>query len=165
VRLVFCALAVSCGGASTLQPGGGQLDFNINGIAFHVSSGAAVSSSALTLYLTDQPDTCLALRNAKNGNPPVGIYTRLALRVAAAADGTTRANVVSSSTPGPGQAAGGLTRMQGGQQTASVDAANGSVTWTLDAKGNATLVSIDAGFAGTADRLAASGLSLPACSL
>lgn len=160
-----CALAASCGAGSALGPGGGPLQFTIAGVAFQASSGAAsVPSGVLTFDITDQPDTCTALRNSRTGNPPIGIYTRFELRVAPGSDGSARATVVPpGAAPAAGQAMGGLARMQGGQKTDSIDAADGTVQWTLDGSGNATLVSVDVGFAGTSDRLAAGGLYLPAC--
>jgi hypothetical protein len=165
---VLAAFALSCGGGSAGAPSPDALAFTIQGMSLRLSSGAAaISSGVLTLYVSDQIDTCTALRNAKTGNPPIGIYTVLALHVAAGSDGSTHATVVAPTPlPGPGQAAGTLARSQGGHQAASLDAADGTVSWTLDARGSATIRAMDVGFSGTADRLAASALPpLPACSL
>jgi hypothetical protein len=136
------------------------LDFNIGGIAFHISDGAAVTSGgALTLYFSDQPNACAAFQNI-----PVGTATTLALKIAAESDGTTRATIVARKlAPAPGEAVGGLSRATGGVQNASIDAANGSIAWTQNANGTITMTALDAGFAGTADRLGTYGLTFSPC--
>jgi hypothetical protein len=129
---------------------------------FHLSSGAAVTSAGvLELHLSDQPDTCQALIYV-----PVGTATTLSLRVAPAADGTTQAAVVAPRpVPGAGEAVGGLRRATGGVQSASIDAADGTVAWTPSASGVVTVTSIDVGFAGAAGRVATGPLTLPPCSI
>jgi hypothetical protein len=136
------------------------LDFNIAGIAFHISDGAAVTAGgALTLYFSDQPSACAAFQHV-----PVGTATTLALKIAAQSDGTTRATIVARKpAPSPGEAVGGLSRATGGVQNVSIDTANGSIAWTQNANGTISLTALDAGFAGTADRLATYGVTLSPC--
>jgi hypothetical protein len=136
------------------------VDFTIGGLAFHVSSGAvATAGGVLTLYLTDQPDGCLAIAFT-----PMGTATIFQLGVAAAADGTTSATVVApKSAPAPGEAVGKLVRATRGVTDESFDAANGSVSWTANADGSVTIGSLDVGFAGAAGRLTTGGLTVPHC--
>ncbi len=158
---VAAALAVACSG-----PGGGPagfsgpVDFTIGGLEFHVASGAAATvGGALTLYLTDQPDGCLAITYA-----PVGTATVFSLAVAAAADGSTRATVVPiKPAPAPGEAVGSLQRTIGGVPGAILDAADGSVSWTTNADGSVTIELLDVGFVGAAGRLTTGGLTIPGC--
>jgi hypothetical protein len=132
----------------------------------HFSSGAAaVVGGVLTFYLVDLPSACSVVGNVRNGNPPVGSLTTLTLRATARNDGTTQATVVGTTpVPGPGQAAGGLVRILGGTRTDSFDLVDGSVAWTVDSSGNATISSLDLGF-GASGRITTHDLYLPACSL
>ncbi len=161
-RRAWIALALAaCSGSST-GPGTvpGPVDFTIGGLEFHVASGAvAMVGGVLTLYLTDQPDGCLAVTYT-----PVGRTTIFSLGVAAAADGTTRATVVAPKpAPAPGEAVGNLRRATGGVPDASLDAADGSVSWTANADGSVTIDSLDVGFAGASGRLTTGGLTIPRC--
>jgi hypothetical protein len=128
---------------------------------FHVSSGAAVTSGGvLGLYLSDQPDTCLAITLV-----PRGTATVFSLAVVPGSDGSTRAAVVPPKlAPGPGEAVGGIRRATGGVPDASLDAADGTVAWTTDASSFVTVTSVDVGFAGAAGRIATGPLTLPPCS-
>ncbi len=159
-RASIVMLALSCGVSSgRTAADSGPLDFTLGGIAFHISDGAAVSSAgALTFYLSDQPNACAAFQHV-----PVGTATTFALQVAAQADGTTRATVVAKPSPAAGEATGGLTRATGGVKNASLQAASGTVQWTANADGSFTIVAIDVGFAGTADRMTTGGLTLQPC--
>jgi hypothetical protein len=161
--LALAAALAGCGSSPSggvPDAGGPPLEFAIGGLVFRVSSGTAVRTGGLlALYLTDQPDTCLAVSLV-----PVMTVTTFSLRVAAAADGTTRAAVVAPKpAPGAGEAVGGLVRATGGARSASLDAANGSVAWAENANGTVTITSLDVGFTGAADRLTTGGLSLPPC--
>ena len=161
MRRLAALLLCACGVSSSRGPtDAGPLDFNINGIPFHISDGTAVTSGgALTLYFSDQPDACLAFQNV-----PVGTATTLALKIAAQSDGTARATIVARKpASSPGEAVGGLSRATAGVQNASVDAANGSIAWTQNANGTISLTALDAGFAGTSDRLATYGVTLSPC--
>ena len=154
-------LALACDANYRRTPSdAGPVDFNINGLSFHISDGAAVNSGgALTFYLSDQPNACAAFRNV-----PVGTATTFSLRVVPQSDGTTRASVVAKSVPSAGEATGGIVRATGGVKNASLDASSGSVAWTANSDGSYTIGALDAGFAGTADRLVTWGLTLASCS-
>ena len=160
--ILTSVLACSCGTASSAPDGGPTppVDFTIGAISFHISSGAAqIRGSVVVLTLSDQLDTCAALAFT-----PVGRATMLSLKVAAATDGTNRATVVAPKlAPAPGEAVGAIVRATGGREDARADAVSGSVAWTLDSAGAATVTSIDVGFAGTSDRLTTHGLNLPHC--
>lgn len=155
-------LSCSClsGGAGS-PDGGPAVDFTVQGLQFHVSSGAAVTSSAgaLTLYLSDQPNACDAIRNL-----PARTAIAFSLRVAAQADGTTRAAVVPrKAAPAAGEAMGGLSQTTGMTQNASIDAKDGAVAWTAQADGSVYISALDVGFAGTADRITTGQLTLARC--
>ena len=154
---LFCLAA--CDMPGHRDTGGPPVDFTIAGLSFHLSSGAAVvSSGGLAFYLSDQADTCLAISLV-----PVGTATTFSLHITPPADGPTQATVVARTTPAAGEAVGGLVRATGGKQEASVAAANGTVSWTANSDGSFAITAIDVGFAGTTDRLATYGLTLPAC--
>jgi hypothetical protein len=172
--LLVAAIACGCDTAGAAPPAdGGAVDFSVGGLSIHFASGAAaVVGGVLTLYLIDLPAACTTVRNVRLGNPPLGALTMLTVRVAAPAESgaTATATVIAPTlVPGPGHAAGSLVRTlnaQGGSQTtASFDLATGTIAWTTDSSGNATLTSLDLGFAGTSDRISTQGLYLPACSL
>ena len=155
-------LSCSCLAGGAGAPDGGPLvDFTIHGLQFHVSSGAAVTSSAgaLTLYLSDQPNACDAIRNL-----PARTAIAFSLRVAAQADGTTRATVVPrKAAPAAGEAVGGLSQTTGTTGNASIDANDGAVAWIARADGSVFISTVDVGFAGTADRLTTGQLTLARC--
>jgi hypothetical protein len=158
LALLFFALC-ACDTPGHRDTGGPRVDFVIAGITFHASSGAAVSSSGgLAFYLSDQPDTCLAL-----GLVPVGTAITFSLHINPPADGTTQATVVAKTTPAAGEANGSLQRATGGKPDTTIAAANGSVAWTANTDGSVGINSLDVGFTGTADRLTTSGLTLAHC--
>jgi len=161
-RAVLLLLCCACG---TAKPGGGSgdagpVDFTIGTIALHAGSGAAVQGSGLlTLYLSDQPDTCSAIHAV-----PVMTATTFSLRIAPPGDGSNHASVVApKATPAPGEATGTLTVATGGVKKNSEDAADGSVGWVVNSDGSVALTTLDVGFAGTADRLSTYGLFLASC--
>ena len=139
---------------------GGNLDFVIGGVALRVSSGTArTEGGALALYLTDQPDACLAITQI-----PTGSSTVFKLVVSAGADGSTAAEVIAASgTPPPGRAVGALSVASGGTITGQRMATSGTVSWTPNPSGSTTIVALDVGFADTADRLSVAGLTVPSC--
>lgn len=160
-RLWFLWLLAACARDNTLRDGGpDDLDFTIGDIEFHVASGTArVEGSALGLYLTDQPDACMAIRQV-----PTGSYTVFGLRVAAQLDGTRSAIVIPSQVvPAPGQASGALDALTSGVRTGGHAASDGAVTWKANADGTTTILSLDVGFDGTSDRLQAAMLTIPSC--
>jgi hypothetical protein len=138
----------------------GGLDFDLGGIPFRIASGAArLEGQALALYLTDQPDGCLAITQI-----PVGPATIFTLRVAPELDGTRSASVVQRQiAPLPGQAMGGLATLTGGVPTGGLDAIDGTVTWRDNPDGTTTIVTLDVGFVGTPDRLRGAEWRIPAC--
>lgn len=173
VRAGTCLALAAALGAGACTPSGGSwrdggqpVDFTIAGMRFHVSDGAVSASGGnLVFYLSDQPDACLAVIAI-----PVGTAMLLTLRVSPPPGGATAATVVPPNpapplppSPSPGQAMGGLVRATGGVPDASVDAANGSLAWTVNGDGSVTLTTIDVGFAGTTDRLTSWGLRLRPC--
>jgi hypothetical protein len=134
-------------------------------MSFHIASGATViAGGVVTLSLSDQADTCATLINAKRGNPPVGTWTVLSLNAAPGVDGSTTAQVIATNTPtpSPGKVAGALRRSEGNTQLASLNAADGTVSWTLDATNDST-ITLDVGFAGTPDRINTYGIFLNQC--
>jgi len=158
LALAIAACSEASGGPGNGSPG--PVDFTVGGMTFHVSSGAvATVGGVLTLFLTDQPDGCLAITYT-----PVGTATVFSLGVAPAADGTTSATVVSPRpVPAAGEAVGKLVRATHGVPDAGFDAADGSVSWTANADGSVTIVSLDVGFAGVPGRLSTGGWTIPRC--
>lgn len=159
--------AAACGTLGGAFPDGGQpVDFTIAGLTFHVSDGAVSTSGGnLVFYLSDQPDACLAVQLT-----PVGTAMLFTLVVSPPPGGTTSATVVPpvpapplQPSPAPGQAMGGLVQATGGFVKASVNAADGSVSWVANGDGSVTITAIDVGFAGTTDRLTTYSLRLRAC--
>jgi len=157
--LAVAAALAACGDGTGTDPGGGPT-VTIGGVTFHLSSGGSLRrGGALTLYVTDQVDTCSAL-----GAVPRGTMVTFQLAVAPRSDGTLAAAVVAGKgAPGAGEAVGGLSVATGGTVTATREASDGSVAWTVDGNGAVTIATLDVGFAGTADRLQASGLRLASC--
>jgi len=157
--LALAAALAACGDGTGRDPGGGPTVM-IGGVSFHLSSGGSLRrGGGLTLYVTDQVDTCSAI-----GAIPRGTVVTFQLAVAPRGDGTLAAAVVAGkSAPGPGEAVGGLSVATGGTVTATREASDGSVAWTADGTGAVTIATLDVGFAGTADRLQASGLRLASC--
>jgi hypothetical protein len=158
--------AGACSNSGGSWPDGGQpVDFTIAGLEFHVSDGAVGTSGGnLVFYLSDQPDACMAVIAI-----PVGTAMLFTLHVSPPA-GASSATVVPPSPPpplpplpSPGQAMGGLVRATGLVQNESVDAASGTVAWTVNGDGSVTITTIDVGFAETAGRLATYGLRLRPC--
>jgi hypothetical protein len=149
LRLVLCALLAGCALDHQLPDGGFGVEVTIGGIQLRAASaGARAGGSSLTLYLTDQPDACLATSQI-----PVGRATIFELKVAPPSGGT--ATVV------PGE--GDLTVQVGGLKTSGYDASDGSVTWTVNGDGTYTIATMDVGFAGTGDRLRLANLVLLPC--
>ncbi len=160
MRAALIALVLlACDTPGHPQTGGPPVDFTIAGIAFHISSGAVVTSGgALTFYLSDQPDTCAAIINQ-----PVGTTTTLTLHVSPPADGSTTVTIVDKAVAAAGEAVGSLVRATGGNPGATVTAASGTVSWTANADRSYALTNIDLGFAGTTDRVTTYGLLLAPC--
>jgi hypothetical protein len=142
------ALACGCAADHTRSGDGGVLDLEIDGIAFRLSSGGAVTArGALVLYLTDQPDACAAITHI-----PAGRATVFRLEVGAAAG---------SSSIAPG--AGDLRVSAAGVDEQKLEVSDGTVAWSTNADGTVSVAQLDVGFVGTTDRLRATGLQLEAC--
>ncbi len=155
--------ALSCrpSDATPVPVATGPVDFQIDGIAFRLSSAAnTLESGVLTLHLTSHVDTCAALAGT-----PTLTTVYLTLAVAPAADGTTAATVVTGKlVPGPGEAVGGIVQQTSGATDRSFAASDGTVTWTVAANGTTVTVdTIDVGFAGASGRVTTSGVVLPRC--
>jgi hypothetical protein len=162
LRTVLCLLALgACARDHRLADAGpGELDFEIGDIDFHVASGTArVEGTALGLYLTDQPDACLAITRL-----PTGSYTVFRLGVVPRADGVREATVaLLARPPAPGEAVGAIGTYLGPERTGGHDADSGTVSWRPNDDGTTTLLSVDVGFAGVAGRIAAQMLTVPGC--
>jgi len=139
---------------------GGNDEFTVGSLDFHVSSGTArIAGGVLGFFLTDQPDACQAITSA-----PAQPTVVLSVRAVAQVDGTTMASVVAPRpTPLPGQAGGSLVRQVSGTTTASYDTATGSVSWSLDSDGRYAIPAIDVGFADVSGRVTLSGLRVGVC--
>ena len=159
-RIWLVWLLAACARDNMLRDGAPGLDFTIGEIDFHVASGAArVEGSVLGLYLTDQPDACMAITQV-----PTGSYTVFGLRVASQVDGTRSATVIPSQTvPAPGQASGALDALTAGVRTDGHAAFDGAVMWKANQDGTTTILSMDVGFEGIGDRLQATMLTVPSC--
>lgn len=172
-RLVALAAALAlsaCGDSSYVPPvpPGGPLDFTIDGLDFHISSGGFIrSGQQFTLFFTNQPNTCTAVLLI-----PQQIFLSLMLKVSPPADGTSTATIGAPSPvvfPPNGKAGGQLSRLAPSQSPPFqlpmqvVDSSGGTVTWQLNADGTITVVLLDMDFAGTTDRLVTRYLTIPPC--
>jgi hypothetical protein len=149
-------------------PPGGPLDFTIDGLSFHISSGGFIrSGQQFTIYFTDQPNTCTAVLLI-----PQQIFLSLLLKVSPPSDGTSTATIGAPSPvvyPPSGMAGGQLSKLapslsppyQVAQQV--VASASGTVTWQANADGTITVLLLDMGFTGTTDRLVTHSLTIPPC--
>jgi hypothetical protein len=156
------ALSACSTPATPADFGSGQkVDFTIGGITFHAASGGHLVAGAVRrLFLTDTSDTCSTI-----GGVPRMRTTTFELQVAATASGATTASVVAPKlVPGPGEAVGSIKVTVGTTTETSMDASDGTVSWTASTDGTVTITAIDVGFAGTGDRLTTGGLVLLDCS-
>ena len=150
------------------DPVGGPLDFTIDGLSFHISSGGFLrSGQQFTIYFTDQPNTCTAVLLI-----PQQIFLSLLLKVSPPGDGTSTATIGAPSPvvfPPNGKAGGALSKLAPSQsppfQVAQqvVDSSGGTVTWQLNVDGTITVVLLAMDFAGTTDRLVTHYLTIPPC--
>lgn len=156
------ALALALAGCGAGPVVGSQVGptFTVGTLTFRVASAGVVRGAGeLTLWLTDQPDTCLAIVAT-----PSGTATYLSLRVAPPASGPTAAAVVAPKAfPAPGEALGRLERRQAGVPGAAYDTADGSLAWTANQDGSLALDAFDVGFSGAAERMTGGGLLLRPC--
>lgn len=146
----------------------GPLDFTIDGLSFHISSGGIFrSGQQFTLFFTDQPNTCTAVLLI-----PQQIFLSLLLKISPPADGTFQATIGLPSPavyPPSGKAGGALSQLQPSLTppfqvaTKVVDSADGTVTWQANTNNTMTIVGLDMGFAGTTDRLKTAYLTVPFC--
>lgn len=147
---------------------GGPVDFIIDGLSFHISSGGFIrSGQQFTIFFTDQPNACTAVLLI-----PQQIFLSLMLKVSPPADGTSTATIGAPSPvvfPPNGKAGGQLSRLAPSQSPPFqlpmqvVDSSGGTVTWQLNADGTITVVLLDMDFAGTTDRLVTRYLTIPPC--
>lgn len=160
LALAAALTLASCGNPGSAHGRGRGPDFVIGGIPVTLSSGAAFAAAGgAALYVSDQVDTCLAVLQV-----PTMTVTLFQLQVAAQADGTTAATVVARKpAPAPGEAVGGISVSTGGTPSATLDASDGAVAWTANPDRTLMVTALDVGFAGTSDRLVASGLLLQPC--
>ena len=160
---VTLALAASaCGDPAprgTPSPG---IDFTVKGVPYHLGTGTVERSGALLkLYLSDQPDTCFAVSFT-----PVGRMSLLEIDVAPPASGPNVATVAGggvATVPAPGQAVATLRTSVQGTILSSIDAAGGTISWTVNADRSLTIDTLDLTFAGTTDGLAAASQTIPPC--
>lgn len=150
------------------DPVGGPVDFTIDGLSFHISSGGFIrSGQQFTIFFTDQPNACTAVLLI-----PQQIFLSLMLKVSPPADGTSTATIGAPSPvvfPPNGMAGGQLSRLAPSQSPPFqlplqvVDSSGGTVTWQLNADGTITVVLLAMDFAGTPDRLVTHYLTIPPC--
>jgi hypothetical protein len=150
------------------EPVGGPVDFTIDGLSFHISSGGYIrSGQQFTIYFTDQPNTCTAVLLI-----PQQIFLSLLLKVSPPADGASAATIGPPSLniyPPSGKAGGALSQLQPSMSppfqvaTQVVDSAGGTVTWQMNTDGTLTVVLLAMDFAGTTDRLVTHYLTIPPC--
>ena len=162
--------ASACGSPSNtpVVPIGGPVDFTIDGLSFHISSGGIYTSGQqFTLYFTNQPNTCTAVALI-----PQQIFLSLALKISPPADGTFTASIGSPSPvvfPPSGQAGGTLSQLEPlvgppyQVATKVLASTDGSVSWQANADGRVTITRLDMGFAGTPDRVKFVNLTVPIC--
>ena len=162
-------LAMSaCGQGSTPPPPvGGPVDFTIDGLSFHMSSGGIFTNGQqFTLFFTDRPDTCSAVALI-----PQFTFLSLELKISPPADGSRTATIGLPSPivfPPSGQAGGNLlqlTVVNVNQQVVlkDVPSASGTVTWRPNSNGTVTITLLDMGFGGTPDRIRSVDLTVPLC--
>jgi hypothetical protein len=165
------ALAASACGTppyTPVIPVGGPVDFTIDGLSFHISSGGVFTSGQqFTVFFTNQPDTCTAV-----GLIPQQIFLSLALKISPPADGARTASIGPPSPivfPPSGTAGGTLSQLQplAGPPyqvaTKVLASTDGSVAWQANASGSVTITRLDMGFAGTPDRVTFVNLTVPIC--
>jgi hypothetical protein len=148
---------VACAKDNKSRDGGG-LEFEVAGIHLRVGSGTWREESGgavLGLYLTDQPDACLAVTQV-----PVGMSTVLTLRVAGEGEAVV---LQRTGDPAAGEGTGVLRSATGATETAKVIAVDGTVSWRRNVDGTTTILSMDLGFADTDERIAATMLTMPRC--
>lgn len=168
--LAAVLVASACGTPSD-TPGvsvGGPVDFTIDGLSFHISSGGVYrSGQQFTLYFTNQPNTCVAVAVI-----PQQIFLSLALKISPPADGTFTASIGPPSPivyPPSGLAGGTLSQLEPlvgppyQVATKVLPSADGSVSWQANADGSVTITRLDMGFAGTPDRVKFVLLTVPVC--
>ena len=170
VALASALALAACADPPYVPPesGGGPLDFTIDGLSFHISSGGYIRSGQLfTIYFTDQPYTCTAVLLI-----PQQVFLSLLLKVSPPADGASTATIGPPSLniyPPSGKAGGALSQLQPSLSppyqvaTQVVDSASGTVTWQMNTDGTLTVVLLDMGFAGTTDRVVTHYLTIPPC--
>ncbi len=147
---------------------GGPVDFTIDGLAFHISSGGFIrSGQQFTIFFTDQPNTCTAVLLI-----PQQIFLSLMLKVSPPADGSSTATIEGPSPvvyPPNGKAGGQLSKLAPSQSPPFqlpmqvVPSSGGTVTWQLNVDGTITVVLLAMDFAGTTDRLVTHYLTIPPC--
>ena len=144
------------GGIDSSVPGP---TFKVGTITFQVNStGLEHAGSEVTFWLTDRPNTCLAIQGT-----PVLTTTFFKLRVAPPSSGSSASVVPGKLTLAPGEAFGSLELRTGTHLDAAYTATSGTVSWSLDAQGHVTLEAFDVGFDGTPDRMVGGGLILATC--
>lgn len=162
--LALAAAALACGSPTSRGTPSPGIDFTLNGVAYHLGTGAVTrpaGSSLLKVYLTDQPDTCFAVTYV-----PTQTMTTLELDLAPPASGPQTVAVVAggvTTVPAAGQAVGTLSVSTRGTVSSSREATGGTIGWTVNGDRSLTLSTLDLAFAGTADRLSAPVVTIPPC--
>ncbi len=135
--------------------------FYVDGVLLTASSGAAVpTATGYALYISDHADTCTDVMAV-----PQQTLTLLTLKVTPAG-GTNAATVGApiDALPAAGQGYGELTvTTKGVANVTPKDTSDGSISWSVGSDGSVTIEAMDLGFAGTTDRIQASGLFLRHC--
>ena len=117
VALVSVLALSACAESSYDPPAdiGGPVDFTIDGLSFHISSGGFIrSGQQFTIFFTDQPNACTAVLLI-----PQQIFLSLMLKVSPPADATTTATIGAPSPVvfPPNGKAGGAALQAGAVQT------------------------------------------------
>lgn len=159
-RAALALLLLAGCGPGPKDPAVAGPTFTVGAITFRVgSTGVVTGTDRLTFWLTSSPATCTDIFAA-----PVATTTFFSLTIRPPASGATSATVVPMKAfPADGEALGRLERRTGGGLDAGVDAASGSVTWSVATGGALTLTAFDVAFVGTTDRMVGGGLGLAAC--
>ena len=173
IRAAVLAVVLAANGCgdppyTPVIPVGGPVDFTIDGLAFHISSGGIYrSGQQFSLYFTNQPDTCTAVALI-----PQQIFLSLALKISPPTDGSLTASIGVPSPivfPPSGQAGGALSQLEPlvgppyQVATKVLASSDGSVSWQANANGSVTITRLDMGFTGTPDRLKFVNLTVRIC--
>ena len=169
IAAVACSalLLAACSSSSGAPPSGpsGPTNFVLDGVTFHISSGGFFRNvgAPITMYLTDQVDTCAAVTAIPKGVSPQG-WMRLELAVSPPTDGTTNV-VILPALLLPGQAAGAFIQ-QFEDQTPyllQLTTLSGNLSWFANPDATITMTELKVAFQGTSDTVDTYNLTIVPC--